>query len=140
MIDVNEPRKFGEKPIEARERDSDEEWFQLFSRHFAEIAGSVSRLGHLRAARWQVRAGQLVAAGFLGLTLAVVTAATGLAGVWLIFRGLPRTLTGLLGGREGLAELLGGVILLGGVVLLVLALQRWSERRILRRLEDRDGD
>ncbi len=138
MISTEQALKNGGELDEAPERDSGEEWFQLLSRHFAVITGHASRLAHLRAARFELKASQAVTGVFLGLTLALMTMAAGLGGVWLVFRGLPATLAKLLGGRAWLADLLSGLILVSGVVLLVLATQKWSERRILRKLEEHD--
>ncbi len=140
MISTEQPRKNGVELDEAPEKDSGEEWFQLLSRHFAEITGHASRLAHLRAARFELKVSQTITGVFLGLTLAMMTMVLGLAGVWLVFRGLPATLAQLLGGRVWLADLLSGLILVSGVVVLVLAVQKWSERRILRKLEEHDED
>ncbi|MCY2959074.1 MAG: hypothetical protein NTY35_02825 [Planctomycetota bacterium] len=116
-------------------RDAD---LELLFRHVTEITGHASRLAQLRVARWKVRATWAVSAVLLGLIVVVVAIATGLAGVWLVFRGLPATLTELLGGRAGLADLLSGLILLAGIGSFVLAARSWSERRILRDLEEHD--
>ena len=140
MISSEQSRKNGVELDVAPEKDSGDEWSQLLTRHFAEITGHAARLAHLRAARREFKATQLITGVFLGLTLAMMTMAVGLAGVWLVFLGLPATLTQMLGGRDWMADLLSGFILVSAVVVLLLAVQKWSERRILRKLEEQDED
>jgi len=136
--ETEQPGKDGPEVGAAPEKDSGAEDVERLFRHVAEITSHASRLSRLRMARWEIRTTWLVSAVFLGLTLTVVVIATGLAGVSLIARGLPTTLTGLLGGRVGLAELVSGLILLGGIGAFVLAARAYGERHILRGLEERD--
>lgn len=79
-----------------------------------------------------------MSAAILGLILMVVTIAAGLAGVWLVFRGLPATLTEVTGVGPGVADLVSGLVLLASIAVFVLAARSWSERRILREIEERD--
>jgi len=123
---------------ESPDAQSGDELLQGLFRHVADIASHASRLTQLRVARWQVRASWAVSAAILGLILLLVTTATGLAGVWLVFRGLPATLTELTGVGPGVADLVSGLALLAGIAVFVLAARSWGERRILRELEERD--
>ncbi|MBL8863684.1 MAG: hypothetical protein JNK02_16965 [Planctomycetes bacterium] len=129
----------GTQSPQAPEASPGEDQVQQLCERFAEIAGLGTRLARLRAARWKLRAAWVVSAAFLGVIVALVAIAAGLAGVALVFRGLPATLTDLLGLRAGPADLLSGLILLGGIVSFVLAARAWSGRRILREYEERSG-
>lgn len=136
--ETEQPGKDGPEIGAAPERDSGADDVERLFRHVAEITSHASRLSRLRMARWEIRATWLVSAVFLGLILTVVAIAAGLAGVSLIARGLPASLTGLLGGHAGVAELVSGLILLGGIGALVLGARAFGERHILRGIEERD--
>ncbi len=134
------------EPTEARSPESDagpekepgDESLQLLFRHLAEITSHASRLSRLRAARWKIRTTWAVSAVLLGLIATLVVIATALAGVWLVFRGLPPTLALVLGGNEGLADLVSGLILLAGIGAFVLIVRSRIERGILHDLEEHD--
>jgi hypothetical protein len=63
-----------------------------------------------------------------------------LAGVVLLARGLSATMADLLGGKEGLGQLLSGALLLLCTLALVAAAIAWSERRLLRKLKRSMGE
>lgn len=108
--------------------------------HALEIAGRVSRLARVRAARARLRVSRTVFLVLGGIVLALVAAAASLAGVRLIVSGLTAGLTELAAGRTWLAELWSGLVLLALTALLLVWARAWSERRVLRDLERRHGD
>jgi len=112
---------------------------RAFAAHVADIAAHVSRLARVRAARLSVRVSRTVFLALGGVVLATLCTAAGLAGVRLAVRGLTGALTAALDGRAWLAELSSGLVVLAGTALVVLAVQTWIERRILRSLRKRPG-
>jgi hypothetical protein len=107
--------------------------------HVSEIAEHVSRLVRLRIARSGVRMSRVLFLAFGGVLLLLVCATTSLAGALYFVRGLNATLTEVLGGRAWLAELASGILLLAGMALLLVSVQAWSERRMLREFVKRHG-
>ena len=140
MQGTEQPREDGVEQDAAPEKDSGEDLLQLLSGHFEKISGHASRLIQLRVARWKLKTSQAVILACLGLTLTLMAMATALAGVWLMARGLPPVLAQLLGVRASTADLLSGFILMSGAILLLLAVKKWSERIILRKLKKHDAD
>ncbi len=120
--------------------DSREEPGRSASFHLAEIAGHLSRLARIRAARARLRMRRVVFLALGGSVLAIVATAAGLSGVHLLVRGLTAGLTEVADGRAWLAELASGLVILAGTALLLVSLQLWSERRLLRDLARRHGN
>lgn len=137
-VDAEQTEAASPESDETPEKESGDESLQLLFRHVAEITSHASRLARLRAARWKIRTTWAVSAALLGLIATLVVIATALAGVWLVFRGLPPTLAWVLGGNTGLADLASGLILLTGAGAFVLIVRWRIERGILRELEERN--
>lgn len=112
---------------------------RTFTAHAAEIAAQVSRLAHVRAARFDLTVSRTVLLMLGGLVLAIVCAAASLAGVRLAVRGLTGALTSALDGRVWLAELCSGLVVLACTALLLVSVHAAVERRIVRNLERRRG-
>lgn len=138
VVEAEESETGSPESGETPEKPAGDESVQLLFRHLAEITSHAARLSRLRAARWKIRTTWAVSAALLGLIATLVVIATALAGVWLVFRGLPPTLALVLGGNEGIADLASGLILLAGIGAIVLIVRSRIERSILRELEEHD--
>lgn len=130
MLRTHEDRSgapFGERPRDDGELDT-------LTAHVAAIAGQVARLVRIRVARTRLRAHRLAFLALGGIVLALAAAATTLAAVRLVVRGLTAGVVELVDGRVWLAELWTGLLLLAVTAILLVSIRSWSERRLLRDL------
>lgn len=109
-----------------------------FYEHADRIGGLLARLARIQRIRGRLRVQRLVFLVLGGLVLGLAGTVTSLAGAFLFVRGLSAGLGEVFAGRVWLAELTTGAILVGGLVLALLVVRVWSERRMLARLGELD--
>lgn len=105
-----------------------------------ELAGQLARLKRIRAARRELHLLTLGLAVLAGLAALLTTLVLAFSAARLVVRGLGGGVEAALGGPAWRAELLAGVLLLGGLAAALAILFRLGERRLLRALgSPRDG-